>query len=113
MEPARVDVELKFFPLMWILYLVKPWLSVNGMAERRTWDTHSLSLAPGRYQFEAWFPYMFSSQTCKGSVVVDLAPGGSYKLKYRPAWLVFLPGKLTVVSSPALPQATARQLPGN
>jgi hypothetical protein len=111
MEPARVEVELSFFPLMWLLYFVKPWLSVNGVAERKTWATHSLSLAPGRYQFDAWFPYMLSSQTCKGSTVVDLAAGGSYKLRYRPAWLVFLPGKLRVIGAPALPTATARQLP--
>ncbi|HSD90350.1 MAG TPA: hypothetical protein VLB44_22630, partial [Kofleriaceae bacterium] len=88
MQPAQLEVELSFFPLMWILYLVSPWLSINGNAQKQAWGTTRMSLPPGRYQVEAWYPYLFSSQTSKGSIVVDLAPGGSYKLRYRPAWLV-------------------------
>ncbi len=111
MQPAQLDVELSFFPLMWILYLVSPWLAVNGVAQRQKWGTLQLSLPPGRYQIEAWYPYLFSAQTSKGGIVVDLAPGGSYKLRYRPAWLVFLAGSMKLVSQPALPQATVHQLP--
>ncbi len=111
MEPARVEIDLGFFPLMWILFLIKPWLAVNGQAERKTWGTHHLTLPPGPYHFEAWYPYIFRSRTSPGSLHLDLAPGGVYKLKYRPAWLVFLDGKMTAVDLPQLPSATARQLP--
>ncbi len=108
---ATVDVELSFFPLMWILYLIKPWLSVDEAAEQKTWSTHSLRLAPGTHTIEAWYPYFFTKQTSKGSLTFDVVAGGNYKLRYRPAWLVFLPGSMKLVSTPALPQATARQLP--
>lgn len=111
MEPARVEIDLGFFPLMWILYLVKPWLSVNGQAERKTWGKHLLTLPPGPTHIEAWYPYIFRSRTCPGSIHLDLAPGATYRIKYRSAWLVFLDGKMTVVDAPALPSATARQLP--
>lgn len=111
MENAHVEIDLGFFPLMWILYLVKPWLSVNGQAERKTWGKHVLTLAPGSYHFEAWYPYIFRSRTCPGSLNLEVAPGGNYKIKYRSAWLVFLAGKMTLVDQPALPPATARQLP--
>ena len=107
MQPARVDVELSFFPLMWILYLVTPSLAINGMVEKRKWGTHTIMLPPGRYHIEAWYPYLFSSQTSKGSLVIDLASGGAYKLRYRPAWLVLLAGSMKVVGQPQLPQATA------
>jgi hypothetical protein len=111
MQPAQLEVELSFFPLMWILYLVSPWLSINGTAQRQKWGTLHLTLPAGRYQVEAWFPYIFSSQTSKGGIVVDLAPGGSYKLRYRPAWIVMLPGSMKLVGQPMLPAATVHQLP--
>jgi len=111
MDPASLEVELSFFPLMWILYLVTPSISINGAVERRKWGTHRFTLAPGRYEIEAWYPYLFNSQTSKASIVVDLAAGGAYKVRYRPAWLVFLAGSLKLVGRPALPQATARALP--
>lgn len=111
MQPAQVEVELSFFPLMWILYLVSPSLSINGAVQKKSWGTTRMTLPPGRYRFEAWYPYLFSSQTSKGSIDVDLAPGGSYKLRYRPAWLVFLAGSMKLVGQPALPQATVHQLP--
>ena len=111
MQPAFVEVELSFFPLMWILYLVSPWLAVNGQAQKQSWGKIQLTLPPGRHQFEAWYPYLFSSQTSKGTIVVDLAPGGSYKLRYRPAWLVLLPGSLKLVGQPMLPPAHVHQLP--
>ena len=107
MQPARVDVELGFFPLMWILYLCTPWLSINGQAQPSKWGTHTLNLPPGRHQIEAWYPYLFKSRTSPGSIVIDVVAGGSYKVRYRPAWLVFLDGKMKLVEQPQLPAATA------
>jgi hypothetical protein len=108
---ATVEIELSFFFMMWILYLVTPSISINGMAQRRPWGKHGFSLPPGRYHFAAWYPYLFTSQTSVGSLVVDLLPGAHYRLRYRPAWLVFLAGSMKLVEGPALPPATAYQLP--
>jgi hypothetical protein len=102
-QPAHVEVELSFFPLMWILYLVTPSIAINGAEQRRPWGTHAFQLAPGRYRFEAWYPYLFTSKTSHAYLDLDLAPGGHYKLRYRPAWLVFLSGSLTLVHGGALP----------
>ena len=90
---------------MWILFLVTPYLCVDGREERRPWGKHQLMLPPGTHQIEAWYPYMFTSRTSPGSIVLDLLPGASYRLKYRPAWLVFLRGSMTLVEQPALPAA--------
>src|SRR5215510_11737942 len=111
MDQARVEIDLGFFFMMWILFLVTPSISINGAVEKRKWGKHQLTLAPGRYTFEAWYPYIFRSKTSPGSITLDLAPGASYRLKYRPAWLVFLAGSMKLVEAPQLPGATARQLP--
>lgn len=103
MQPAFVEFDLGFFPLMWILYLVTPSLSINGVEQRLPWGKHPMQLPPGRYMFEAWYPYLFTSQTSKGSLMIDLVPGGQYKIKYRPAWLVFLAGSMTSESRGMLP----------
>jgi hypothetical protein len=100
---ATVEFDLGFFPLMWILFFVKPWISINGNAQQMRWGVHTLTLAPGNYHFEAWYPYMFSSQQSLGSRDLVLHAGGHYRLRYRPAWLVFLAGSLDVIGQPALP----------
>src|SRR3954471_6129471 len=105
MQPAQLEVELSFFPLMWILYLISPWLSINGNAQKQSWGTHRITLPPGYYQIEAWYPYLFSSQTSKAGMSLQLAPGGIYKVRYRPAWIVLLPGSMKLVGQPMLPQA--------
>lgn len=107
MPPAFVEFDLGFFPLMWILYLVTPSLSINGIVNRLPWGKHPMQLPPGRYMFQAWYPYLFTSQTSMGQLMIDLMPGASYKIKYRPAWLVFLGGSMTLTEQPLLPQATA------
>ncbi|MEZ4400574.1 MAG: hypothetical protein R3B06_11180 [Kofleriaceae bacterium] len=109
--PATVEIELSFFFMMWILFLVTPSISINGHAQRRKWGTHTFTLPAGRYVFEAWYPYLFTSRTSVGTLHTDLSPGGHYKLRYRPAWLVFLAGSLKQVSGPALPAASVHQLP--
>ena len=109
--PATVEIELSFFFMMWILFLVTPSIAINGMAQQRKWGTHTFSLPAGSYVFEAWYPYLFSSRTSVGGLALTLAPGGHYRLRYRPAWLVFLSGSMRLVSGPALPAATVHQLP--
>ncbi|MBK9036106.1 MAG: hypothetical protein IPL61_33500 [Myxococcales bacterium] len=109
--PATVEIELSFFFMMWVLYLVTPSISVNGLAQRRTWGTHTFSLPPGHYVFEAWYPYLFTSRTSVGGLALTLAPGGHYKLRYRPAWLVFLAGSLKLIGAAQLPPASVHQLP--
>jgi hypothetical protein len=38
-EPAHVEIDLGFFRLMWILYVVSPRVAIDGKEERRTWGT--------------------------------------------------------------------------
>lgn len=111
MDQAHVELDLGFFPLMWILYLIRPWMAVDGQAEQRRWGKQQLTLPPGIHTFEAWYPYFFRKRTSLATMQLELRAGASYRLKYRPALLVFLAGSMKLVEGPALPPATARQLP--
>lgn len=108
MEPAQVDIDLGFFPLQFILFLITPWLSINGQQQPQRWGVQRRALAPGRYTFEAWYNWLWRRSV--GTITVDLAPGALYRLRYRTGWFSLLPGKFTVLDPP-LPPATARQLP--
>ena len=109
MDTAYVEIDLGFFPLMWMLYIVRPRLSIDGKVETSHWGKHPVTLSAGRHAIEAWFPYIFPGKVCRGAITIDLEAGKSYKLRYRPSWL-FVPGKMTVVEQAMLPAATVHQL---
>ncbi len=105
---AHVEIDLTFSPLVWMLYVVSPRLSIDGVVEKRGWGRNLVTLPAGRHVIEAWFPYIFPGEVCRGSIAIDLAEGRSYKLRYRPARL-FLSGKITVLDEqPTVPAAFAR-----
>lgn len=110
MDTAHVEIDLGFFRLVWMLFLVRPRLSIDGVVETRRWGKHEVTLPAGRHVIEAWFPYLWPGKVCRGSITIELVADKSYKLRYRPTWL-FVSGKMTVVEQVMLPAATVRQLP--
>jgi len=109
-DTAHVEIDLGFFPLMYMLLFVRPRLSIDGVVETRSWGKHPVTLSAGRHVIEAWFPYLLPGKVCRGSITLELVAGKSYKLRYRPR-LLFMSGKMTVVEQATLPAATVRQLP--
>lgn len=95
MPMGQLEVELGFFPLMWILFLITPSVSINGYAEQRKWGRHLWNLPAGTYEVRAWYPYIFRRETSPGRLVVNVMPGHVTRLKYRPSWLTFLDGSMT------------------
>jgi hypothetical protein len=95
---ANVEIDLGFFPLLWMLLFVRPRLSIDGVVEKSRWAKHSIELAPGRHVIEAWFLWLLPGQVCHGSTVIEVVPGRSYKLRYRPTWPL-VAGKITSSSA--------------
>ena len=86
----------KFFPLAWILYFLKPNVSINGYAQRSTWGETFHPLPPGSYQVRVSYPYLFIKEASPGDAIVNVGPGQAVTLRYKVPVFVFLKGKLTI-----------------
>ncbi|MBL8606462.1 MAG: hypothetical protein JNL38_04045 [Myxococcales bacterium] len=73
---GRVEVNLSFNPLAWILTMVTPQVVINGQRYPAKWGRNHYDLPPGNYRVEAFFPYMFSDRA--GAAVLDVAVHASY-----------------------------------
>ncbi len=108
---GQLEIDLGFFPLMWMLFLVTPSVSINGFVERRAWGKHVWTLPAGGYALEAWYPWMFWSRSSAGRCMVNVFPGQVTRVKYRPSWLRFLPGSMHCTNLHELPQLAAPMAP--
>jgi len=109
---GQLEVKLSFFFMMWILFLVTPSVAINGIIERRKWGTHFWTLPAGRYQVEAWYPYLFKSRTSPALIVVDVFPQQVTSVAYRPSMFTFLDGSLRFTGTRgALPMPPQGMLP--
>ena len=93
---SGLRINKKFFPLAWILYFLKPSVSINGYSQKSTWGETVHPLPPGSYHVRVSYPYLFNKETSPGDLMVDIAPGQVISLKYSVPVLVFMKGKLVV-----------------
>ena len=94
---SGIRVTAKFFPLMWILFFVKPHIQIDGADMQGAWKTpHYFPVAPGQHTVSAYFPYFIPKQAGKGTVTVNVAPGQTVDVGYKAPWIVFLKGRMSV-----------------
>ena len=55
---SGLEVNTKFFPLQWMLFLVKPTVEINGQPYSVPWGKQFAPLAPGNYHVKIFFPWM-------------------------------------------------------
>jgi hypothetical protein len=110
---AAIDIHLKFFPLAFILYLLKPRLEIDGSPPMTaSWGTARFPVTPGQHRVRAYVPYLFFRFMGDATVVVDVGPGQVVLATWSAPWLAFLPGKWKLSAgqqgSGVLPPAQAR-----
>jgi hypothetical protein len=93
---AAIEVTTGFMFLAFLLYLFKPVISVDGVANKVNWGETHIPVAPGRHQVEVWLPYLFYKFMGRNGIVVDVAQGSVVKISWRSPWLVFLQGPIRV-----------------
>ena len=90
-----VRITAKFFPLFWILFLLKPHMGVDGSDFQSAWNTPTfIPTPPGQHTVTTYFPYFIPRQAGKGTVTVDVAAGQTVSVAYKAPWIVFFSGKM-------------------
>ncbi|MEQ1702277.1 MAG: hypothetical protein ABMA25_19370 [Ilumatobacteraceae bacterium] len=94
---ATIQVTAKFFPLFWILFLIKPHVVIDGSDVQGAWNTpQQFPVAAGGHTVTVYFPYFIPRKAGKGTVTVDVAPGQTVNVGYKAPWIVFFKGRMTV-----------------
>jgi hypothetical protein len=96
---STINLEAKFFPLAFILFLFPPRVEIDGgPAQKIKWSTNQLQVQPGTHHLTVYFPYLFiMPRAGKAEIDVTVEEGQTRTVRYKAPWLVFLAGKISVV----------------
>jgi hypothetical protein len=91
---SGLHVTPNFFFLQWMLWLVKPVVTIGPHKQEIAWGRPTLiPLPPGQYQVKLHFPWIFGEGNPAIGVVV-VHPGYATELKYDTSFFVFSKGTL-------------------
>ena len=100
----QVEVMISYSPLAFIYALFRPNVEIDGGGRQPSrWGTHTIELPAGRHEIAISYPWLFSPDCGRNSVVFDLAAGETKRVRYRARLLRYWPGKMSVEG--ALPPA--------
>lgn len=108
---GRLDVNLSFNPLQFILALVKPKLFINGQLAREGWTRHLVDLPPGRYRIDTFFPYLFQDRCGPAFAEIEIHAGHATGLSYESPFFMFSNGTFRPLGHYALQPQGAPQGP--
>jgi hypothetical protein len=92
-----IRITAKFFPLMWILYFIKPKMGVDGSEFQGKWKEPVFVPVPaGRHSVTTYFPYFIPKKAGAGEISVDVAEGQIVDVTYKAPWVVFLKGRMSI-----------------
>jgi hypothetical protein len=93
-----VEVQVKFFPLAFFLFLCTPTIEVDGKKHRKYWGTHFFETPPGRHEIRIYFRYLFKPRCGENSIIVTVPAGGVRRVSYNmPPWM-FAKGSMKVLA---------------
>jgi hypothetical protein len=96
MQQGTINIHTGFFPIYWMLFFFKPSISIdNGPVQTPGWGDSTHVVEPGSHTVHIKVPYIFYT-IGKATETVSVAEGETVQLNYRPKYLAFLRGKLTV-----------------
>ncbi|MDI6098160.1 hypothetical protein QLQ12_06030 [Actinoplanes sp. NEAU-A12] len=92
---AAIAVTPRYFPLAFLLQLVKPVLIVDGQPVRMNWRNPAVvPVSPGQHHVHVYTPYLIPRRMGKADLVVTAQPGQTVELEYRSPLVVFARGAL-------------------
>jgi hypothetical protein len=92
---GMLELDLGFWPLLWMLYFCTPRVVINGAMERRSWGKHQIPLPAGVYQLSVSFPYGLMSNAGSAHLQqVQIMPGCATGVTYRAPFFIFFGGSI-------------------
>jgi hypothetical protein len=109
---GQLRVELGFSLLYWMLYFVRPVISINGNVQQARWGIQDHVLPEGRYALSVWFRWLFFLQAGRADLVVDVVHGQVTSVRYRPVFAVpVVGGRMQLVARQVATIPSMRVLP--
>ncbi|MGW0039283.1 hypothetical protein [Gordonia sp. NPDC003376] len=83
-----VAITTQFFPLMWILFFIKPKIVVDGHElPAAVWGRNEIPLTPGQHHLHVFVPYFLPPKIGKADLPILVQPNQPVELQYRaPLW---------------------------
>jgi hypothetical protein len=100
---GTVRVHTSFMALAFVLSMVKTGVVIDGQRYVVPWGTNGFPVSPGRHHVRVFFNYFLPKEAGANEVDVVVAPGETVDVSYRAPWLVFLKGRIEVVSAGVTP----------
>nr|WP_020790102.1 hypothetical protein [Gordonia sp. NB41Y] len=81
-------ITTQFFPLMWILFFIKPKIVVDGHElPSAVWGRNQIPLTPGQHHLHVYVPYFLPPKIGKADLPILVQPNQPVELQYRaPLW---------------------------
>jgi hypothetical protein len=97
-EQGTIKVNSGFVFIQFLLYFLKPVVSIDGGDQKKTrWGESEHSVSPGRHTVNMAISYFFGWKVSKGSATVDVGANQTVTLKYRAPLIVTWDAKLRQV----------------
>ncbi|GAA4963322.1 hypothetical protein [Actinoplanes utahensis] len=94
-DAAAITITARYFPLAFLLALVKPVVTVDGRPVAMRWrEPAVVPVAPGQHHLHAHTPYLLPRRMGKADLVVTAHPGQSVDVEYKAPLVVFAGGAL-------------------
>ncbi len=94
--PGILEVEMKFFPLAWLLYFFSPRVEINGQRHPAKWGLNRFDLPANQYQLRCYFPYILGD-TCPAHMVASVYVGHTTRIRYDVPLILLGSGKIREV----------------
>jgi hypothetical protein len=93
---SAIDITTKMFPLAFLLLFFKTNVSIDGDARVIPWGDSHYDVLPGQHEVEISFKYFFSRKMGSQKIGIEVGEGKTVSLRYRPSFLVTMPGSITI-----------------
>lgn len=94
-----IVVVPRVFAMPFWRWVNEPCVTIDGTAHNVDWRAVFFPVAPGTHQVEVCIRMFLFWKQGKAKTTVEVIDGQTVQVNYKARWLVFLPGKITVVQT--------------